>query len=232
MKTSVLIIVIMISSASAREIWPRVCLWDGNTPLELADPCVPWVYRDIMAGTHLTIIINSDDGGLWDWGELYIEPAYQPFGILAARDYNETTDDWSGSRFPAAGNLARVWDFEESYGKGFWFRGDHAAIAGDWFIIDYNAIDTGESQVAFINWDISDIDPACVMKFTQVPTRDFDNSHIVDFRDFAVLGAYWGVIDCADPNGCGKVDFDGDGKIYYEDLWKFTEYWLERTDSL
>jgi hypothetical protein len=47
--------------------------------------------------------------------------------------------------------------------------------------------------------------------------------------DFAVLGSYWGITDCTDPNGCGKVNFDNDPNIDINDLWSFSEFWLERT---
>jgi hypothetical protein len=216
----------------------RVCLFDGNTPLELADPCVPWVYRDIMVGTHLTIIVDSNKDGYWDYGELSIWDANQSYGDLAGRDFNEDTDDWKGSRFPAAGDMARVWDFQEHRRlndvwhdvNGLTFSVNSNAIAGDWFIIDYNAISVGNCQVAFFDGDFSWDEPLYEMHFTHVPSRDFNEDSIVNFSDFAVVGLYWGITNCTDPNGCKKVDFDNNGIINMNDLKMFVEYWLERTN--
>jgi hypothetical protein len=216
----------------------RVCLYDGNTPLELADPCVPWVYRDVMVGTHLTIIVDSNEDGMWEYGELSIWDANQNYGDLAGRDYNEETHDWEGSRFPAAGDRARVWDFQENRllndfwhdVNGFQFVGDSDAVAGDWFIIDYNATGIGNCKVAFLDGDFDWDKPLYEMSFTHVPSRDLNGDHIVNFADFAVLGLYWSLTGCTDPNGCGKVDFDDSKIIDINDSLLFVEFWLERTD--
>jgi hypothetical protein len=68
------------------------------------------------------------------------------------------------------------------------------------------------------------------MSFTHVPSRDFNEDNIVNFADFAVLGSYWGITDCTDPDGCGRVDFYNDDTIDINDLGLFVEFWLERTN--
>lgn len=208
----------------------RVCLSDGNTPLELADPCVPWVYRDIMVGTHLTIIVNSPDDGLWEYGELSIWGADRDYGVLSGRDYNEITLNWEGSIFPAAGDGAIVQDIQEDAANRFTFYTDYGAVAEDWFIIDYNAICVGSCQVAFFDGDFSWDEPLYEMSFTHVPSRDFNEDGTVNFTDFTVFASYWGITDCTDPDGCGKVDFYDDDIIDVSDLELFAQFWLERTN--
>lgn len=226
----VLAIAILITSMAMGYRSVRVCLYDGNTPLELADPCVPWVYRDIMVGTHLTIVVDSNNDGLWEFGELSIWDANRNYGVLSGRDYNEITLNWEGSIFPAAGDNAIVQDIQDNDANRFIFYTDYDAVAGDWFIIDYNAISEGNCQVAFFDSYFSWDEPLYEMSFTHVPSRDFNEDSIVNFSDFAVVGLYWGMTNCTNPNGCGKVDFDGNQMININDLGLFVEYWLERTD--
>ena len=72
MKRLISFIVLLVAAPAAHaEVFTRVCLADGNTPLELADPCIPFVYRPIMVGTRLTIIIDSNAEWLLGGGELY-----------------------------------------------------------------------------------------------------------------------------------------------------------------
>jgi hypothetical protein len=236
---SFVVLLIATAPAAHAEIFTRVCLADGNTPLGLADPCIPLVYRPIMVGTHLTIIISSDTSGDWDGGELTIWDANQNYGDLYGRDYNEETLDWQGSRFPAAGDMAVVWDFaeiekvdgQEHDAKGFWFYGpgDDTAIAGDWFIVDYNAISVGTSSVIFYNYAVDWNNPLYAMSFTHVVTRDFNGDGIVNFEDFAVLGSNWHRTDCSEPDNCSGTDLDADGHVGISDLMQFAEYWLEKT---
>ena len=206
----------------------RVCLYDGNTPLELADPCVPWVYRDIMVGTHLTIIVNSNDDGYWAYGELSFWDTNQTYGDLDCRG-----SDCEDSILPDAGDIALAWEFQEPREwhdvTGFMFAGDPDAIAGDWFIIDYNVMSVGNCKVAFVDGDIRD-EPLYEMSFTHVTSRDFNEDGVVNFTDFTVFASYWGITDCTDPDGCGKVDFYEDAIIDIDDLALFVDFWLERTN--
>jgi hypothetical protein len=227
------IVLLVAAPAAHAEVFIRVCLADGNTPLKLADPCIPFVYRPIMVGTRLTIIIDSNVNGNWTGGELSIWDTNQNYGDLSGRDYNDETLDWKGSRFPAAGDMAVVWDYTETEevdgqmhdANGFRFYGDDYAIAGDWFIIDYNAISMGTCSVVFYDWE----HPPYQMSFTHVRTRDFNDDGIVNFEDFAVLGLNWQRTDCLEPENCSGTDLDADGYVGISDLKQFTEYWLEKT---
>jgi hypothetical protein len=226
-----------VAPTAHAEVFTRVCLADGNTPLELADPCIPLVYRPIMVGTHLTIIIDSDSD-YWDGGELAIWDANRNYGRLYGRDYNDETSDWKGSRFPAAGDMAVVWYFEAPEtvdgqthdANGFWFYGDaDNAIPGDWFIVDYNAIGLGACSVIFYDYAVDWEHPLYQMSFTHVRTRDFNDDGIVNFEDFAVLGSNWQRTDCSEPDNCSGTDLDADGYVGISDLKQFAEYWLEKT---
>jgi hypothetical protein len=224
------IMLLVAAPAAHAEVFIRVCLADGNTPLKLADPCIPFVYRPIMVGTHLTIIVSSDTGGRYWGGGLYIFDPYRDYGVLIGKDYNETTSDWEGSHLEAAGPGATVWDMPESFKSGFELATDvENTIPGDWFIIDYNATNVGDCNVWLYDYEFSFDEPNYAMAFTHVPTRDFDNDGIVDFSDFAVLGLNWQRTDCFEPENCSGTDFDADGYVGISNLRQFAEYWLEKT---
>jgi hypothetical protein len=219
---SFVVLLIATAPAAHAEVFTRVCLADGYTPLGLADPCIPLVYRPIMVGTHLTIIISSDTSDIWDGGELSLWDANQNYGILSG-----------GSQLPAAGDNAAVYLFQELEGEhdanGFRFLGGDNPSAGDWFIVDYNAISAGACSVIFYNWDVDWNNPLYAMSFTHVVTRDFNGDGIVNFEDFAMLGSNWHRTDCSEPDNCSGTDLDADGHVGISDLMQFAEYWLEKT---
>jgi len=219
MKKLILVIIFLgIISVAAGEVSRRVCEADGNTPFD---------GRDIMVGTRLTIIISSDVNEYWV-GDLAITGEDINYGVLSARDFNEITGDWEGSRFPAVGSNARVWDWEETGIDGFSFNGDDESVPGDWFIIDYTATNIGDCNVDFYEWFVHD--PNRDISFFYVRTRDFNNDTKVDFADFSILASHWREADCSDPNWCGGTDLDTDGNVDPNDLMLFVEYWLERTE--
>jgi len=209
----------------------RVCLADGNTPLELADPNVPFVYRDITVGTKYTVIVSSDTGGHWgqDGGGLYIRTSDISCGVLSGRDYDETTSDWEGSRFEAAGSGARVYAWADQDVTGFDLYGHSSAVPGDWFIIDYKALKVGQCSVEFWDYNISWDWPICCHRFSHVLTQDFDNNTKVDLADLAIFASQWLAKGCMDRNWCEASDLDRDGTINLDDFALFAEYWLERT---
>jgi len=223
MKRLISFIVLLVASQAAHaEVLTRVCLADGNTPLELADPCIPYVYRPIMVGTHLTIIISSDTNSAeWFGGALTLWDANLDYGVLPG-----------GLPLPAAGPNAIVYPWidssEEHYVEGLAFGGGRNPSIGDWFIVDYNAISMGNCSVFFYDWDVS-LDPLYQMSFTHVGTRDFNDDGIVNFEDFAVLGSNWQRTDCSGPQNCSGTDLDADGHVGISDLIQFAEYWLEKT---
>jgi hypothetical protein len=205
-------------------------LADGKTPLELADPNVPFVYRDIMVGTQLTIIVSSDVGGYWD-GALLISGADRDYGTLSGRGYSSVTLDWEGSRFDAAGDRARVYEWEDAVHDRFDLYGHRTAVPGDWYILEYTATAAGTCNVGF--YDYSQPHgmelPFYELTFHHVVTRDFNEDTWVDFMDFAIFASYWQRGTCDDPEWCEGADLDSDGDVDIDDLVFFGKYWLART---
>lgn len=228
-KLITVVILLAFSSIAVGEVSTRVCLADANTPLELADPNVLFVYRDIMVGTKLTIIVDSNIAGSWSGG-LYIAGSDRVYGDLSARDYNDITLDWEGSRFEAAGDEALIQDVQDVVNSGFELYSDPNAVAGDWFVLDYIAINIGVCKVDFYDYSISWDDPNYSHEFSHVRTRDFNQDTKVDFADFALLSLYWLEIGCTEPNWCAGTDLNIDGIVNNDDLMLFADYWLERTE--
>lgn len=224
MKTLIISLVFCIVQSAMGEVSTRICRSDGNTPFE---------YQDIMVGTKLTIIVSSDVNEFWGTpgnggGSLAIEEAYWNYGVLSARG-PEVGEDWSGSHLPAAGDEAVVWRWEVDANGFDLYTGSTGIQAGDWFIIDYNAIGVGDCNVGFydhnISWDI----PIYNITFSHVRTRDFNNDTKVDFGDFGILASYWQRKDCHIPSWCNGADLDINGSVDCNDLMLFSDYWLETT---
>jgi len=223
-----IVLLLSFSSITAAQVLTRVCLSDANTPLELTDPNLPFVYRDIMVGTKLTIIVDSNIAENWDGG-LYIAGTDRDYGVLSARDYNDITVDWEGSHFEAAGDKAWVLDFNDAVMSGFDLHSHNSAVEGDWFILDYNAKNIGICTVDFYDYSLSFDKSVYSHVFTHVRTRDFNQDTKVDFTDFAILSLYWLQTGCSDPDWCTGTDLNIDGIVDHSDLMFFADYWLERT---
>lgn len=169
------ILILVTATVSRGEVSTRVCLADSNTPLEPINSTPTLIeYPDIMVGTKLTIIVDSNTSGRWDGG-LFIEDPYREYGVLSGRDYNDVTLDWEGSRFEAAGDKARVYDYQDDLRSGFDLYGDRAAVPGKWFIIDYNATQIGQCKVGFYDYGgPGGMDfPVYYLVFSHVPTVRF-----------------------------------------------------------
>jgi len=209
----------------AVKVSTRVYLRDSNTPLELANPDVPWVYKDIMAGTQLKIIVNSNEDGDFAGG-LFIprQELDSGFGDLYC-----IGEDCLDSILPAAGAGALVIRSDDIEVGGFILLTDIDAVSDDWFIIDYDALAIGLCHVGLYddNWIFGV--PYYEMTFNQVPTRDYNGDYIVNFEDFSIFAAYWSIINCSDPDNCGKADFNADQAINIDDLAMFVEFWLGKT---
>jgi hypothetical protein len=215
------------ASVAVAEVSTRVCMADGNTPLELADPNVPLVYRDIMAGTQLTMILNSnlaDEG--WHCG-LAITDANRDYGVLSARG---PAPDHPNSCLPAAGTYAAVITWVQTGLAGYnMYPGAEDVNVGDWFIIDYNALSVGYCTVEF--YENFAPDPNRDLHFTHVVTRDLNKDGIVNFVDFDLFASYWDAADCAGPGWCAGADLDTSTNVDGYDLALFMDFWLERTNA-
>jgi hypothetical protein len=211
------------------DVSTRIVFRDNNVPLELIDPCIPHAYRPIVVGTGLSIIVSSDANGNWGimGGGLSITEPYWDYGVLYGRDYNDITFDWEGSRFDAAGENAAVWDRQESGFNGFDMYTGSVAIAGDWFIIDYNAVNVGECNVDFFDYNVNEVEPVYNITISHILTPDFSSNGIVDFNDFAALSSNWQKTDCYAPEYCEGTDLNEDGVVDFMDLKAFAYFWLE-----
>jgi hypothetical protein len=218
MRKVILVAVLLAMASSARgAVTTRVCLADGNTPLE---------YQEIMVGTKLTIIVESNE-------PLYGGSSWMGTVALLGDDVNMAVLPFAAPLEAAGlGAVADPWENQGIRGWDLYIYTDpctNPAAAGDWFIVEYTAAAVGNCNVSF--FDPLDPDPpyepTYLIPFIHVPTRDFDASTVVDFNDFAVLASYWQQANCGD---CGGADLSDDNDVDFEDLMLFTEYWLERTE--
>ena len=217
MRISALILIICLNPIALAESRVRVCEADGITPFN---------GREIMVGTRLTFIVSSDYGEYWSGG-LFINGQNRALGLLSARGEDPNTGDWSGSHYEEAGETARVSDWEDSAIWGFdLYTSDSNSTAGDWFILDYEAIGAGDSNVEFYDYDVSWDDPNFLVSFSQVPSRDFNNDDSVNLLDYSIFSSNWMVNDCNDPNWCDHTDINTDGDVDVYDLISFVDYWL------
>ena len=224
-------LVFSVVTMAVGEISTKVYLADGNTPLELEDPNTPFVYRDIMVGTKLSIIVYSDVNENWyGGGSLLIEgEEMQARGELHGRDCGEG-GGCPGSCLPDAGEWAEVWEAASSEGKGVHLGVVDEPNAGDWFIIDYEANDLGYCDVMFYDYNESDVEPVEILSFNHVRTRDFNGDTKVDFVDFAVLASYWQAAYCDEPDWCEGADLDTNTYVDFNDMALFCKFWLEKTE--
>ncbi len=242
--------VALFTTATWANVWPVICRYDEKTPLEMVDPNDPTVYRDVMVGTHLTVIIRSDQGGEWTGG-LVLTHEDAAYGELQARgDYYESDFNYAQSCLPDAGEVPgiapwvgpmcddRVEGYQFSSAPDYWFV-EKPAVPGDWFIFDYHALRTGPCRLELYNYngplgtDSLSLTPILTLALRHVPTRDFNADRVVDWRDFARLASAWrSTHEEDDPNGFDAAcDLDANRRIDANDVTLFFDFWLERTDG-
>jgi hypothetical protein len=214
-------------------------LADSNELIAWVDPNVPYVYPEMMAGTELTLVLESDRSGLWKGGLIAIAESYWNQGQLFARDFNEVLNNYEGSVTDLAGTRAKVSHYWgptegiEGEALGFSLRGDFKAVAGPWFIIDCNTYASGDCLVTMFDTDVSQSEVAFNMLFPLVPSRDYDKDHVVTFADFALFANQWREPPPTDPNQpTSPMDLDSDGVVGASDMTQFSHYWLARTRGL
>jgi len=234
----VLLSAVAVAPMALAKVWTTVYRCDEMTPLATVDPNQPTVYRDIMVGTRLVILVSSDKGGYW-LGSLQSSEEDAQYGTLMGRGYQATVPgtsikrpNYRDSLLPSAGGTkAQVRPYAGVSGIGLEFNSDAVAVPGDWFILDYQARQAGSCDLGLYDLYASGDVPLETLSFTHVPSRDFNGDTIVDFRDFALLASRCGAAVPPDPNDPdAPFDLDANGRIDWGDITLFTEYWLERTD--
>jgi hypothetical protein len=231
---SVLTVVMILAPLAVARVWTSVYRCDEATPLAPVDANYPMVYRDIMVGTRLVIVVSSDTVEAWSGGlGLSWDDANEV--ILSARGFDPESWNYEGSCLEAAGSDAMVSDSVDDHGFGFWYNNDPwTAIPGAWFAFDYHADQVGLVDLSVYhltdNPDSSAV-PIETLSFTHVASRDLDGDGIVNFKDFASLAGLWQTPVVPDTGRSDAAfDLDADGRIDAGDLARFAEYWLERTD--
>ncbi len=229
-------LVVVLASVAHAAVWTTVYRYDEITPLGIVDPNQTAVYRDVMVGTHLVLIVSSDSDRFWA-GTLYTSWDDAAYGVLSARGYGPVWKNYEESCLDAAGRGALVQEYP-GMGAGFSLStGDNFGVpgwdplAGDWFVLDYYAQSRGSCDVMLYSGIASSQVLVETLSFTHVASRDFNGDHIVDFKDLAILSSRWRTTTDSDPNGPNaKLDLNSDQRIDSQDLAFFSEYWLERTD--
>lgn len=226
----VLTAVIVLAPFATAKVWTRVYRCDEKTLLAPVDAEYPTVFRDIMVGTHLVIVISSDANGFWS-GMLRVSWDDANDVTLNGRGWDPESLHYAGSCLEAAGKDATVTDAVDMVAFGYSYSSDGlTAVPGDWFAFDYQAAQVG--SVAVEMYDVaSDYNvPVEVLSFTHVPSRDFDGDHIVNFKDLALLARTWRLPRAADANSPEtRSDLDADRRVGMSDLALLAGYWLERT---
>jgi hypothetical protein len=235
------LIALLVPAAGAK-VWTTPYRCDETTPLALLDPNYPTIYRDIMVGTRLALIVSSDKGEYW-LGRLLMLQDDTKYATLSGRGYTTTQPgstvfypNYKDSCLQAAGGNARVRDVKDLNGTGFSLTtatplSIPTTVAGDWFVIDYRAEQVGVCNIGLCDSRISNSIPIQVLSFLHVPSRDFNGDAVVDFQDFALLASHWGSVRGSDPNDpAAGFDLNDDARIDLGDLALFGEYWLQRTD--
>ncbi len=203
-----------------------VVLGDVTLSVYETDGITPFDGRDIIVGTELTVIINSDSGDYWSGG-VFLAGDNRGLGVLSARDWDPNTLDWAGSRTEAAGAMATVWEYQDSWLWGCDLYTDSYGVeAGDWFILDYEATAVGDPNFGFYDYSQSWDYPVSTVTFTQVPSPDFDKDGVVNLADFAHLSLYWLETDCEEISWCEGADLNTDTVVDMQDLALLSDYWL------
>jgi hypothetical protein len=216
-KLLVLILALGVIPIATAQIALRVCEADGVTPFDGGD---------IMVGSKLTLIVSSDTGEYWSGG-LFIAGQDRALATLSARDSDPNIRDYTDSHYEEAGDMAKVTAWKDSEIWGFDLYGsDINAVAGDWFIIDYEATGVGDPNVGFYDYSNSWNEPNLLLTFHHDPTRDFNRDEIVDISYYATLASCWLDENCSDPNWCGGADISRDSWVDMVDFALFEKYWL------
>ena len=235
-----LLCIFLMNVAAHGEVSVKVFLRDSNEVLQPVDVNSALLYTDygqIMEGTQLAILVDSNTVELNKYMGLYIEDDYRNYGLLSARGPEM---DFFDSIFDAAGKstsawispVAGYWPEEDKEMTGFDLMTGFAEVSiGDWFIFDYDTLAIGDCSVTLYCYEYPNPNAFLIqeLRFSHVATRDFNADGRVNFVDFSILAKYWGN-DCSDPKSCEGVNLEEYGLIDINDLTLFADFWLEKSN--
>ena len=210
----------------------NIVLGDVSISVYESDGITPFDGRNIIVGTELTLIIRSDSGDYWNGG-VFLAGGNRGLGVVSARGWDPNTLDWAESRTAAAGVMATVWEYRDSWLWGCDLYTDSYGVeAGDWFILDYEAIAVGDPNFGFYDYSQSWDEPISTITLSQFPSPDFDESGIVNLADFSHFSLYWLESDCQEISWCEGADLNIDTVVDVQDLLVFSDYWLWGTSAM
>lgn len=223
-------------------LYVSICLLSGplcaSVQVHISDPNTfePVNSTEVMVGNRISLVVRTDANDFWSGG-VFIEGQDRARGRLQARDKGDPNSrDWAASHFSAAGPGAHVLGWRDSLMWGFDCYPDDFVVnrsEGNWFVIDYYALEEGLCDIGFYDhgysWTVPDPNISLLMLNTR--SRDIypvDNPDgVVNLGDFAVFSRHWLKENCSDPNtACYKADFSGNGAVGLEDVLRFADYWL------
>jgi hypothetical protein len=117
----VLCLAVALAPAAWAKVRTTVYRCDGVTPLEGVDPNHPAVYRDIMVGTRLVLVVGSDRGEYW-LGSLRLSCDDAQCARLSGRGYIQLPANYRDSCLVSAGKTARAILFNNFWGIGIEFQ--------------------------------------------------------------------------------------------------------------
>lgn len=204
----------------------------GTVSFRLADPntLLPLETEEILLGQPVSIVISSDSNEPWRGG-LFVRGQERLVSRIAGRGNHPIFRHYPQSCLSAAGPHARAMLWKDSVLQGFDFYTEaFDPNAGDWFVVDYQALQPGACTLEF--YDYTTGDPNCwyvpvqTLALENTPSRDFSGDGRVNLEDFAHFASWWLEEGCSDPQWCGQTDLDRDGLVGLGDLTLFSEHWL------
>ena len=241
----VLALAAAMTPIAAARVWVTVYQYDGKTPLAAVDADHPTVYRGIMVGTRLTLVVSSDSSA-YLMGSLWVPSGEATYGKLSGRGLTPPAPNsvvqfstYPDSVLNAAGTKAYVRDDADSTGSGLdltsdhiaYFSDGHPAYPGAWFVVDYHAEQVGHGEVDLYDNMANFNVPIQTLSFTQVPSRDFNHDTTVSFPDFACFASRWRSTAPPGADPTAAFDLNANGRVDFGDFVSFSQRWLEQIDS-
>ena len=219
MKYSKSIFVLFISISN-------LCVQAVSYQIYEADEITPYDGSAIRVNTKLVFIIQSDSVEYWGGG-IFLSGNNRGLAQISARGWDPNTMDWGGSRFPAAGPMATVWEYRDSWLAGCDLYTDSIDIqSGEWFIIDYEATGIGDPNIGIYDYSVSWEEPIATTIITQIPSPDLNQDDVVNMFDFSDFSRKWLHTDCQSDEWCEGADLNIDGQVGVLDLMIFCDHWL------